>query len=781
MSSVLHISCHPNVDRRFIGEMNYLVRRGWEVGFLCTPLALSQSGLNPLVHVYASGANSSNGQPRADLAFKERLIRKIKFTIYRILVSLPFFGDTLLVLGIKALNQCTINTLERNRQKCDMIPDIIHVHDVWLLEYVKRIRLRYYPQAKIIYDCHEFTPFQTPYRVEQRVIEHLERKGLEDIDGVIAVNESIAEQMSKLYAIEKPAVIYNSCEPQPEKDTVSKDVFLSHFGVDSLPEEAVIVLYQGSLSPGKNLEPLIEAFQFLPETIHLFLLGNGLYKDQLQHLVKRKKLSNVHFGVGVPQIELHAYTKMAHLGIIPYKPAGCLNNLLCTPNKLFEFIDAELPILANDLPELSKCLTGWDNGAVCPMDTPEQIVEAVLSMISRLKHGDFTKEKATRVKDAYSFANQMQILEALYEKVLQRPFCSHLRILHLPFNIASKMSITVQALRKRHENALGICFAKPMATGKDLFVLPNVKKIPWKQPFRKLFASLLCTSSIVHEIFKADVVHYYAAPFLPFGADVWLCRLLGKTGLVEFCGSDIRIPQTAMQCNPCIREMYEKYPELLKVESNSHSRWNQFIFYRCGFHAMANADILNCLRPEYFPDKNLTKVRIAIDEYSPRYPAADRKRPLMIHMPSDFRFKGTEYVLEAVKKLQQRMDFEFQLVKNCNHEKNLELLQACDIFLDQFFLGAYGMATVEAMALGKPVVCYLAEEYQKYYPAEIPIVNVPGNKLETALETLLLDGEKRASLGRASRLFVEKYHNADEMADMFSHLYSSLWRKKHVK
>ena len=47
--------------------------------------------------------------------------------------------------------------------------------------------------------------------------------------------------------------------------------------------------------------------------------------------------------------------------VVPYQ-ATCLNNFICTPNKMFEYIAAGLPILANDLPEMRKFIAGYDIG-----------------------------------------------------------------------------------------------------------------------------------------------------------------------------------------------------------------------------------------------------------------------------------------------------------------------------------------------------------------------------------------------------------------------------------
>jgi len=62
--------------------------------------------------------------------------------------------------------------------------------------------------------------------------------------------------------------------------------------------------------------------------------------------------------------------------VIPYQPT-CLNNLYCTPNKLFEFIAAGLPILASDLPEIRTIVSGHGIGQLADLSSTDTIARAI--------------------------------------------------------------------------------------------------------------------------------------------------------------------------------------------------------------------------------------------------------------------------------------------------------------------------------------------------------------------------------------------------------------------
>ena len=99
-------------------------------------------------------------------------------------------------------------------------------------------------------------------------------------------------------------------------------------------------------------------------------MGSGDIKDVLQHKAKALGLLNdkIYFHEAVPQDELIYYSASADMGIIPY-PHIDLNSYYCTPNKLFEFIQARLPMIANDSPELCRFIKDQGFGMVHLMDS----------------------------------------------------------------------------------------------------------------------------------------------------------------------------------------------------------------------------------------------------------------------------------------------------------------------------------------------------------------------------------------------------------------------------
>ena len=140
--------------------------------------------------------------------------------------------------------------------------------------------------------------------------------------------------------------------------------------------------------------------------------------------------------------------------------------------------------------------------------------------------------------------------------------------------------------------------------------------------------------------------------------------------------------------------------------------------------------------------------------------------------------KGTDAVRAAIDRLRSRHSFEFRLLRGVPHQQALHILQSADVVLDQFAGGEHGIFSIEAMAMGKPVLCYLRPWVAKRLPSDCPIVNANPDNLADVLGGLLSDGRRRHELGVRGRAYVEKHHDAHKIARQLVGIYEDLLRKR---
>jgi glycosyltransferase involved in cell wall biosynthesis len=347
--------------------------------------------------------------------------------------------------------------------------------------------------------------------------------------------------------------------------------------------------------------------------------------------------------------------------------------------------------------------------------------------------------------------------------------------------MASQTSVTVRALRDIGINARGLVRKNtPLqdAQGIEVFHISSRRE----HPIQSRLQRLSWWRAVVKAIRWADVVHWHGKTrALPRYLDLRYVAHLNKARLVEFWGSDIRIPEIASADNPYIAALYEQDPEEA-AKRGRRSRRAQARFAKYRFECLIpGVEMEPYVQEDLFPRFRRTKARLITSEFEPRYPDPGQHRPVVVHMPSSKAKKGTDAIVAVVEALKREHQFEFQLIHGVEHSKALDMVPDADIMIDEVVSGDYGVATLEAMALGKPIICYLKPLSREKHPPDCPIVSATSHDLAEVLKGLLGDGQRRHDIGRRSRAYVEKHHDAHTLARDLVGLYEELLEKTRKK
>ena len=147
------------------------------------------------------------------------------------------------------------------------------------------------------------------------------------------------------------------------------------------------------------------------------------------------------------------------------------------------------------------------------------------------------------------------------------------------------------------------------------------------------------------------------------------------------------------------------------------------------------------------------------------------KIPVFIHAPNHRLIKGTDEIISSVASLNKRgFPCKLKIVENTSQEILLKMIDESDAVIDQLLLGTYARLSIESMALGKPVFCYMRKDLYPFNPIweECPIINVNPETIETCLEHFLKSKkEERMDFGLKGRAYVEKYHSLDYIGNRF--------------
>lgn len=148
----------------------------------------------------------------------------------------------------------------------------------------------------------------------------------------------------------------------------------------SFPTKNRTILYQGVLNPGRGIKPMIKALHFI-ENLDLIIIGYGKVEDELKAFVIEQNMQNrVHFLGRIERDKLFNYTRLATLGMVLEEPLG-LSFQYSLPNKLFDYIHAELPIVAGNLPEISRIVKQHNVGVLVADYYPETIAKTIQNFL----------------------------------------------------------------------------------------------------------------------------------------------------------------------------------------------------------------------------------------------------------------------------------------------------------------------------------------------------------------------------------------------------------------
>lgn len=395
------------IDRRILLEADALEADGWAVRILALAAPGTAVQDDPRVTRVGPSEGQSAGGTHSVLLGGYALLKRFIPVNSRLMRLGRSIGWSLVRGGPGALF-----TRVFAQAIADHPADVYVAHDLPMLPVGVAAVERH--GGRLVYDSHECFPEQEFNALERRVWRRLEAALIGRCDLVITVNASIARLMEGRYGFPRVQVIHNAERVPaalPNERRLHRRL--------GLTDQAQVVLFQGGLSEGRNLDLLVRMVPHLRATqVHVVFLGDGLLRERLAALARRLGVeARVHLLPAVLQAELLAYTVSADVGVIPYRPT-CLNNRYCTPNKLFEFIAAGLPVIASDLPELRRFVAGNGIGLVGDTGSPEGLAGLVDEFFLSAAGAGRFREAVVRARGHINWEREGEALVRLYRGLI---------------------------------------------------------------------------------------------------------------------------------------------------------------------------------------------------------------------------------------------------------------------------------------------------------------------------------------------------------------------------
>jgi len=161
-------------------------------------------------------------------------------------------------------------------------------------------------------------------------------------------------------------------------------------------------------------------------------------------------------------------------------------------------------------------------------------------------------------------------------------------------------------------------------------------------------------------------------------------------------------------------------------------------------------------------------------------PEVDDGVVTVVHAPNHRHYKGTRFLEAAIEHLRSEgLPVDLVVVEGLANDEARAVFARADIVADQFLLGAYALFAIEAMALGKPVLCRLDARFRPYHPEweECPIVNADPDTLIDELRRLVVDPARRRELGGLGPGYVQRYHSLEAVGATLDRIHRRIWAR----
>ncbi len=266
-------------------------------------------------------------------------------------------------------------------------------------------------RTPIVYDSHEYfteTPELVNRKFVQAVWKRIEEWIFPRLRDVITVNRSIANLFQNKYG-NKVHVVRNippghaSAEPKTKKQL-------------GLPEDMPVVLLQGAgINIQRGAEELVEAMKHV-KNAHLLIIGGGDVIDMLKSMVIELSLADrVTFMPKLPFEKLQQFTMVADIGLTIDKDTN-INYRYSLPNKLFDYIQSGVPVLASPLIEIARIIEKYQVGETIEGHEPKILAAHIESMLANRDQLQQYKQNCIEAAKILNWENEKENLIEVLRK-----------------------------------------------------------------------------------------------------------------------------------------------------------------------------------------------------------------------------------------------------------------------------------------------------------------------------------------------------------------------------
>ncbi|MET3536898.1 glycosyltransferase [Chryseobacterium limigenitum] len=222
----------------------------------------------------------------------------------------------------------------------------------------------------LIFDSHEIFSEMPAIqgKMSQKLWRYLERSIVPKVKFMITASASYGKWFQNKYGID-PIIVQNA----PRK---------INFNLEIPENDPKIVLYQGAINPFRGIDKAILAMHHL-DNVMLKIAGDGPRKKEYEELVIKENLQHkVQFLGKLRPENLREITATVDCGM-SIEENGGESYFYSLPNKVLDCIQARVPLILSNLPEMQNIKNKFDIGEIIKDHQPVNIAESIKLILNK--------------------------------------------------------------------------------------------------------------------------------------------------------------------------------------------------------------------------------------------------------------------------------------------------------------------------------------------------------------------------------------------------------------
>jgi glycosyltransferase involved in cell wall biosynthesis len=251
------------------------------------------------------------------------------------------------------------------------------------------------------------------------LVRRRERRWMAEAAGLTAVSPDVADEVVRLFGVPRPVVVLNTPPAwRPGEDLPERTGRLR--GRLGIAADRPLVLYQGGFSVDRGIEELVAALDdpaVAGKDVTVAFIGYGRLRAWLDEQAARRP-GRLAVLDPIAPAELQEWTVDADVGFVG-QPGRTLNQRLNLANKLFEYLQAAVPVIVAEGTAHCRLVRSLEVGLCVDVDRPATIAAAIARFLgATAEERDGARRHARAVAlETYTWEVQGAALVELYRRL----------------------------------------------------------------------------------------------------------------------------------------------------------------------------------------------------------------------------------------------------------------------------------------------------------------------------------------------------------------------------